>query len=112
VGKGPRRRCNLHGYQRHEQVGEEYVTVCGDSGMLATENCPNPVLRAYPVGQAPTEHCSLHGARGVERHSTPGVATSKPPAPAKPAPPAEPALTAPATRPPANLPPPVLPTEE
>jgi len=112
VGKGPRRRCNLHGYQRHEQMGEEYVTVCGDSGMLATENCPNPVLRAYPVGQAPTEHCSLHGARGVERHSTPGVATSKPPAPAKPAPPAEPAVTTPETRPPANLPPPVLPTEE
>jgi penicillin-binding protein 1A len=47
--------------------GGETVTVCAESGRLATPNCPNTVERTFPPGKAPTGYCTIHGGGG--RHS-------------------------------------------
>ncbi len=36
------------------------VEICSDSGLLATENCPNKVKRVFNRGEEPTAHCNVH----------------------------------------------------
>lgn len=40
------------------------VTVCSESGMLATPNCPNRVRKRVPVDQVPSQICTTHGRSG------------------------------------------------
>jgi hypothetical protein len=40
----------------------EYVTVrvCGDTGLLATDYCPETVLKQYRRGTQPKKYCTMH----------------------------------------------------
>jgi penicillin-binding protein 1A len=40
--------------------GQLVLSVCRDSGQLATEYCPHVVTRAFAPDEAPTETCTLH----------------------------------------------------
>ncbi len=44
--------------------GGEAVTVCAESGKLATPNCPNTVERSFAPGTAPSGYCTIHGGGG------------------------------------------------
>ena len=44
----------------HESGGSRTVTVCTESGKLATPFCPNTEERSYARGRAPTGRCTLH----------------------------------------------------
>lgn len=61
--------------------GGRRVTVCADSGQLATDYCPNTVERSYGAGQGPSSRCTLHGAPGGSKPSEkkPEKAKPKPP---------------------------------
>jgi penicillin-binding protein 1A len=47
------------------------VTVCADSGLLATPYCPHTVRREFTRGEEPTTFCNLH--RGPTATTVPGV---------------------------------------
>ena len=53
-------------------VPEEYCTlhqsydICEESGLLATEYCPNVIKQGYMSGGAPTEKCDIHDADSQE----------------------------------------------
>lgn len=53
--------------------GDQTVTICTESGLLATEHCPQTATRRFRRGSAPTESCSMHGPEdtGSERAETP-----------------------------------------
>lgn len=38
-------------------------TVCAESGMLATESCPNVTSELYAEGSEPSEYCTMHPGR-------------------------------------------------
>ncbi len=65
--------------------------VCAESGMLATDACPNVTSEIFQQGSEPTELCTTHPGRPLPQPTTPD-ANALTPAPATPAPP-----------PPANL---------
>jgi penicillin-binding protein 1A len=54
--------------------GGEGVTVCAESGQLATPYCPNTVERSFPKGKGPSGSCTIHGHRGGEKHEAGGKA--------------------------------------
>ena len=86
-GSEPHERCNIHtgdsnntgdtttqptttGPDRPGESTEnnntdryETVTICVDSGQLATQYCPQTIPRRYPIGDAPTKYCRMHRAR-------------------------------------------------
>lgn len=39
------------------------VTICSDSGMLATASCPNKKKKKMPIDEVPTQTCTVHGGR-------------------------------------------------
>jgi penicillin-binding protein 1A len=43
-----------------QPVGTVTREICAESGMLATENCPNVTSEMFSEGAEPTEHCTLH----------------------------------------------------
>lgn len=53
-------------FPKAEYGGEEEeeetvtVTVCTESGLLATPNCPHTERKTFRRGEEPTEHCNLH----------------------------------------------------
>lgn len=54
---------HLDRHQRFEREGEErlaQVTVCAESGLLATEHCPVTMEEVMPADQAPKRRCPLH----------------------------------------------------
>ncbi len=70
------------------------VTICVDSGQLATPYCPHTAERVFPPGQGPTRPCPLHGPPKAESPEPPKPeqpsAVTPPPGPeAAPPPPAE-----------------------
>ncbi len=36
------------------------VTICPESGLLATQYCPNPESRSMPASEVPTRQCNIH----------------------------------------------------
>ncbi len=50
------------GWQEEEEMVT--ATVCTESNMLATPNCPHTESRTYRRGEEPTEYCTIHGTRG------------------------------------------------
>lgn len=40
------------------------VTVCADSGKLASRNCPNRVTKRIPLDEVPSQTCNLHSRSG------------------------------------------------
>ncbi len=36
------------------------VTICSESGLLATEYCPHPETRSMPTSEVPTQRCNIH----------------------------------------------------
>ena len=51
-----------YGYEEEETVT---VTVCTESGLLATPNCPHTESKTFRRGEEPTEHCHIHGQQSV-----------------------------------------------
>jgi len=47
--------------------GVVFLTVCSETGMLATEHCPNPVQEVFLQKFAPTEECDRHGGGFFKR---------------------------------------------
>lgn len=43
------------------------VTVCDDSGMLATPNCPRTHEKTFRRGEEPSSYCSLHNADNTRK---------------------------------------------
>jgi penicillin-binding protein 1A len=52
-------------------AGTTTRAVCAETGMLATEACPNVTTERFPEGSEPTEGCSTHPGR--LRSSEPGI---------------------------------------
>jgi penicillin-binding protein 1A len=50
--------------------------VCAETGMLATESCPNVTTEIFDEGSEPTEYCTTHPGRPLEPN--PGAAPSSP----------------------------------
>ena len=40
--------------------------VCAESGMLATDQCPNTTAEMYEEGSEPTEYCNTHPGRPLD----------------------------------------------
>jgi penicillin-binding protein 1A len=62
----PRETCLLHRAPPSDEENPTpengvVLTICRDSGMLATENCPHVVTRVFAPDKAPTETCPIHG---------------------------------------------------
>ena len=51
--------------------------VCAESGMLATDACPNTTTEIFPEGSEPSEYCTTHPGRPLQ----PGAPGQAPPAP-------------------------------
>ena len=51
--------------------------VCAESGMLATDACPNTTTEIFPEGSEPSEYCTTHPGRPLQ----PGAPGLSPPAP-------------------------------
>lgn len=47
--------------RKHESLIS--VTVCAESGLLATKYCPNTITKEFAPGNEPVAHCTLHGPR-------------------------------------------------
>ena len=75
-GTEPTAHCTVHSGSRNKPAGpgrpgtanrgaEAYVTVtiCVESGQLATMYCPQTISRQYPDGEAPTRYCRVHRPR-------------------------------------------------
>lgn len=45
----------------HSDNGKTTVTICSQSGLLATRNCPVTYQVTYDTGKAPTRYCNIHG---------------------------------------------------
>ena len=60
----PRAKCYLHRPPPEpERVGSEgtvTLSICGDSGQIAGEDCPRVLTRTFDADLAPTETCTLH----------------------------------------------------
>jgi len=39
---------------------EQTVSICPESGLLATQYCPHPETRTMPTSEVPTQHCNIH----------------------------------------------------
>ncbi|UCH34936.1 MAG: penicillin-binding protein 1A [Armatimonadota bacterium] len=62
-GAVPRVSCDLHGPGSQgapEVAGAITLSVCSESGKLATEHCPSVVNRRFAPRDAPTTSCSIH----------------------------------------------------
>jgi membrane carboxypeptidase/penicillin-binding protein len=57
-------------------AGTSSRTVCAESGMLATEACPNVTTELFAEGSEPTELCSTHAGRPVPQPQPPAADTS------------------------------------
>ncbi len=65
------------------------VSLCSDSGMVATDNCPNTETQYFIEGTQPTEKCTLHAAPTTPKPepATPTATTATPtPLPSSPTP--------------------------
>ncbi|MBI3539424.1 MAG: PBP1A family penicillin-binding protein, partial [Candidatus Eisenbacteria bacterium] len=56
--------------------------ICAETGMLATEACPNVTTEIFDEGSEPNEYCTKHPGRPLEPPSTPAPVTSPAAAPA------------------------------
>ncbi len=66
--------------------GPRTVTICSESGLLATRHCPDTYQAVYEAGTEPQKYCTLHGGRSTTRENnpvepTPNVDTPPVPAP-------------------------------
>jgi hypothetical protein len=52
--------------------------VCAESGMLATDACPNTTTEIFAEGSEPSEYCTTHPGRPLQ----PGAGAVAPPPPA------------------------------
>ncbi|MGQ9732592.1 MAG: transglycosylase domain-containing protein, partial [Candidatus Zipacnadales bacterium] len=109
--------CQIHKRSADEPLSTEdepagqSVTVCVQSGLRATANCPNVETRIFPPGEAPGLSCTIHG-RNAEPEPPPP--TTPPPISSGPSelPTAEPPTPPPKpTVPPAQPPHPSVPSE-
>lgn len=84
------------------------VSLCSDSGMVATAHCPNTETQYFIEGTQPTAVCTLHAASDAPASATPTAApatpTPEPPKSATPPPAATPTPT-PVPSPTAEIPP-------
>jgi len=68
----PRTYCELHRTPPEtapeEAQSEITVSVCEQSGLLATERCPTVTNRSFPAGHAPRKLCTVHG--GTQQEET------------------------------------------
>ncbi len=61
-------------------TGNVECLVCSETGLLATDQCPNTTVEMFPEGSQPAELCTLHPGRALGPHGeTPGVDTEAPP---------------------------------
>ncbi|MCC6649523.1 MAG: PBP1A family penicillin-binding protein [Candidatus Eisenbacteria bacterium] len=52
--------------------------VCAESGMLATDACPNTTTEMFGEGSEPTELCSTHPGKALQPAATPSAPASAP----------------------------------
>ena len=98
--------------------GQEIKCICKDTGMLATENCPNTEIRFYDFGFGPGALCTAHPLTGKVDGSDESTTTKKKdenkpkPTQAETTTTAAPETTpSPETVPPETVPPETVPTE-
>ena len=60
------------GYGEEEESEEVTVTICTESGLLATSLCPHTETRTYRRGEEPTQQCPIHNSQN-QRVTVPGV---------------------------------------
>ena len=63
-------------------AGTSSRTVCAESGMLATEACPNVTSELFGEGSEPTEYCTTHPGRPLPQQTADSSATRSAVAPA------------------------------
>jgi membrane carboxypeptidase/penicillin-binding protein len=51
-------------------VGTISRMVCAETGMLATDHCPNVTTEMFPEGSEPTEYCATHPGAPLQPPST------------------------------------------
>lgn len=57
----------LRSNEAEPQEGSRAVTICADSGELATPHCPHTVEAHFPPGRGPSRTCTLHGGSSTGR---------------------------------------------
>jgi penicillin-binding protein 1A len=62
-------------------VGTVSRMVCAETGMLATDHCPNVTTEMFPEGSEPTEYCATHPGTPLQ---PPGTLTGAPGSEARP----------------------------
>ena len=45
--------------------GVERISVCSVTGLIAVDDCPEPIEEYFLAGQTPAEHCPLHAKGGI-----------------------------------------------
>ena len=74
--------------QSPEEPAKVKVSLCSDSGMVATDHCPNTETQYFIEGTQPTAVCTLHTASAEPATATPTASPATPvPAPSSTTPP-------------------------
>ena len=47
-------------------LGTSNRDICAETGLLATDNCPNVTTEIFNEGSEPTEYCTTHGGRPLQ----------------------------------------------
>lgn len=64
-------RPEAHASEGTDQAGKTMVTICAESGGLATPDCPTTYEVRHKADSEPIGECTLHGARTEERPAAP-----------------------------------------
>lgn len=61
--------------EQYAEKDEEWVevTLCADSNLLATPNCPHTIKRKFHKGDEPTQYCNLHATPEQQMATVPSV---------------------------------------
>jgi membrane carboxypeptidase/penicillin-binding protein len=62
-----------------EPAGTTSRQICAETGMLATDACPNVTSEIFEEGSEPTEPCSTHPGKLLQQPQSPAPATAQPP---------------------------------
>ena len=64
-----------------EPAGTTSRQICAETGMLATDACPNVTTEIFEEGSEPTEPCTTHPGKLLQQPPSPTPATAEPAAP-------------------------------
>ena len=65
-----------------EPAGTTTRQICAETGMLATDQCPNVTSEIFEEGSEPTEACTTHPGKLLQQPPAPPPTTAEPTAPA------------------------------